>query len=232
MNVVVTGGSKGIGKSIAKQFFDAGHSVIICARNEKTLIETQEVIDTKQSGRLNVFTCDLSKEEDINAFSKYIHQHFETVDILVNNTGVFLPGSILEEADSNYIQQMNTNVFSAYLLSKLLLPLLLKSNNGQIFNICSVASIKAYPNGGSYGISKFALLGFTKTLREELKTKGIKVTAVMPGATFTSSWEGVDLPEDRFMPADDVAQMVYAISQLSKQSVVEEIIMRPQLGDI
>lgn len=232
MNVVVTGGSKGIGKSIAKQFFDAGHQVIICGRNKETLIETQSEIDQTQSGRLNIFVCDLSKETDIHSFSQYIHQQFSAVDILVNNTGVFIPGSILDEADTNYITQMNTNVFSAYLLCKSLIDLIQQSANGQIFNICSVASIKAYPNGGSYGISKFALLGFTKTLREELKDKGIKVTAVMPGATFTSSWEGVDLPEDRFMPSEDVAQMVYSISQLSKQSVVEEIIMRPQLGDI
>ena len=98
--------------------------------------------------------------------------------------------------------------------------------------MCSIASIKAYPNGASYAMTKFALLGFSKVLREELKQHGIRVTAVMPGATLTDSWAGVDLPKDRFMTAEDVADIVYGTYALSPRSVVEEIIIRPQLGDI
>ncbi|HRB92355.1 MAG TPA: SDR family NAD(P)-dependent oxidoreductase, partial [Chitinophagales bacterium] len=87
-------------------------------------------------------------------------------------------------------------------------------------------------NGGSYSISKFALLGFSKTLREELKSYNIKVTSILPGATLTDSWAGVDLPETRFSKAEDIADLVYAITQLSALSVVEELVIRPQLGDI
>ena len=104
--------------------------------------------------------------------------------------------------------------------------------HGHIFNLCSIASIKAYPNGGSYAISKFALLGFSKCLREELKPLGIRVTAVMPGATYTSSWDGVDLPEKRFIPVEDIAETIFSAYKLSGRSVVEEILIRPQLGDI
>jgi short-subunit dehydrogenase len=103
---------------------------------------------------------------------------------------------------------------------------------GHVFNMCSIASIKAYPNGGSYAISKFALLGFSKVLREELKEFNVRVTAVLPGATRTASWDGVDLPEDRFMRAEDVAETVFSAYSISERSVVEEIIIRPQLGDI
>jgi short-subunit dehydrogenase len=98
--------------------------------------------------------------------------------------------------------------------------------------MCSIASIKAYPNGGSYAISKFALLGFSKVLREELKEYGVRVTAVLPGATRTASWDAIDLPEDRFMRAEDVAETVFSAYSISERSVVEEIIIRPQLGDI
>jgi hypothetical protein len=90
----------------------------------------------------------------------------------------------------------------------------------------------AYSNGGSYAISKFALLGFSKCLRSELKGHGIRVTAVMPGATLTESWRGTDLNEDRFMKAEDVAETIYSAYTLSDRSVVEEIILRPQLGDL
>ena len=90
----------------------------------------------------------------------------------------------------------------------------------------------AYENGGSYCISKFALYGMSKVLREELKESKIKVTSVLPGATFTASWEGADIPEERFMKARDVAEMVYSTFKLSPQSVVEDLLIRPQLGDL
>src|SRR5258708_12146720 len=82
-------------------------------------------------------------------------------------------------------------------------------HSGDIFNICSVASLKAYPNGGAYGISKYALAGFSANLREEMKSHGIKVTAVYPRAAFTDSWAGSGLDPQRFMTAADVAGMVF-----------------------
>ncbi|MEK7198799.1 MAG: SDR family NAD(P)-dependent oxidoreductase, partial [Bacteroidota bacterium] len=91
---------------------------------------------------------------------------------------------------------------------------------------------QAYANGGSYSISKFALLGFSKNLREELKPHGIKVTAVCPGATLSGSWDGFEIDPQRIMEAEDIAKMVYAATLLSPQAVVEDIIMRPQPGDL
>lgn len=98
--------------------------------------------------------------------------------------------------------------------------------------MCSIASKIAYPNGGSYSISKFALLGFSKVLREELKPTGIKVTSILPGATWSNSWAGVDLPEDRLMQAHDIAIPVWSALSMSPSAVVEEITIRPQLGDL
>jgi short-subunit dehydrogenase len=92
--------------------------------------------------------------------------------------------------------------------------------------------LNAYANGGAYSISKFALLGFSKNLREEMKPNGIKVTAVLPGATMSASWKGANIDPERIMVANDIATMVYAASQLSPQAVVEDIILRPQLGDL
>ena len=109
---------------------------------------------------------------------------------------------------------------------------MIAAKRGHIFTICSIASLHAYANGGSYSISKFALLGFSKNLREELKPYGIKVTAVCPGATMSASWDGFEVDPKRIMEADDVAKMVYAASQLSPMAVVEDIIMRPQFGDL
>jgi short-subunit dehydrogenase len=110
--------------------------------------------------------------------------------------------------------------------------MMLSQNKGHIFNMCSVASEKAYPNGGSYSISKFALLGFSKNLREELKPKGIKVTSILPGATWSDSWAGFEGPEERLMQARDVAEVVLAALRMSASAVMEDIVLRPQLGDL
>jgi short-subunit dehydrogenase len=123
-------------------------------------------------------------------------------------------------------------LYSAYYTSRGIAPGMREAKSGHIFNMCSIASIKAYPNGGSYAISKFAMLGLSKMLREELKEFGVRVTSVLPGATLTASWEGTDLPNERFMDPQDVAEVVWGAYGLSKRSVVEEILIRPQLGDL
>ena len=148
----------------------------------------------------------------------------------MNNAGVFLPGALGEEAEGGLEQMINTNLYSAYHLTRAILPAMLPQKKGHIFNMCSIASKIAYPNGGSYSISKFALLGFSKVLREELKEEGIKVTAILPGATWSNSWAGVELPESRLMQANDIAIAVVAALKMSPSAVVEDIVIRPQLG--
>jgi short-subunit dehydrogenase len=153
-------------------------------------------------------------------------------DVLINSAGQFIPGSVYNEPEGALEKTIEINLYSAYHLTRLLLPKMMEAKRGHIFNICSIASIKAYHNGGAYSISKFALLGFGKNLREEMKPHNIKVTSVIPGAAYTDSWSSSGIDSKRMMEADDVAKMVYAASQLSPQACVEEIIMRPQLGDL
>lgn len=227
MNIVITGASRGIGKAIVEKFAKESHRVIVCSRDEAKLAELKNNNDN-----ITTFVCDVSKKDEIIKFGYFVLSEFDNVHILINNAGIFLPGKILQEENGVLEQTINTNLYSAYYLTKIIAPKMMKQNNGFIFNMCSVASLKAYENGGSYSISKFALLGFSKTLREELKQHNIKVTSIMPGATFTDSWNGTDLPESRFSKPEDIADLVYAITQLSALSVVEEIVIRPQLGDI
>jgi short-subunit dehydrogenase len=227
MNAVITGASRGIGKAIAAAFLSNGHSVIACSRSEEKLHELKA-----SHPSIIPFACDISVKEEVARLSSFVLETFHTVDVLVNNAGVFFPGYLIDEEDGVLEKMLDTNLFSAYHLTRKLAPSMIVAKSGCIVNICSVASLKAYANGGSYSISKFALLGFTKTLREELKEHNIKVTAIMPGATFTDSWAASGLPEERFSKPEDIAQLVYAITQLSGQSVVEDIVIRPQLGDI
>jgi NADP-dependent 3-hydroxy acid dehydrogenase YdfG len=137
-----------------------------------------------------------------------------------------------EEEDGTIEYLMETNVYSAYYLTRYLLPQMMKRKSGHIFNICSIAALKAYKYGGSYSITKYAMAGLSVNLRDEMREYGVKVTAVYPGAVYTASWEGSGIPAERMMTAEDIADMIYTSSSLSPQACVEEIVIRPQLGDL
>jgi len=123
------------------------------------------------------------------------------VDVLVNNAGGFIPGFIYNEEDGELEKMIESNLYSAYYITKGLIGSMIKKNQGHIFNIESIAAKIPYTRGSSYSVAKFALHGFTKVLREEMKEYGIKVTSVLPGATFTKSWESTGIPPDRFINA-------------------------------
>lgn len=232
MNIIITGASKGIGKAVAEQFAAAGHTLLLCSRGEKALYDTMSAIQTQYPQcTVKARPVDLSVTDEVKAFGEWC-LGFGVPDVLVNNAGQFLPGSIHNEPEGILEQMIGTNLYSAYHLTRSLVPAMMKAKKGHIFNICSIASLTAYPNGGSYSISKFALLGFSKNLREEMKPHGVKVTAVCPGATMSASWDGFEIDPQRIMEAVDIAKMIYAASQLSAMAVVEDIVLRPQLGDL
>lgn len=220
--IVVTGGTKGIGRAIADRFINEGFDAVICARTTDGVVGPNRI----------PFAADLSVRADVGKLVDFITDMSRPVAVLVNNTGIFLPGQVLDEAEGVLEKTIETNVYSAYHLTRGLVGDMIARREGHIFMMGSTASITAYTNGGSYCISKFALLGMSRVLREELKPHGVKVTTLLPGATLTASWEGTDLPEDRFMKPADVADTIWAAFSLSKSAVVEEILMRPQLGDI
>lgn len=232
MNILITGASKGIGKAIAQQFAEAGHTLLLGSRGEKALYDTMAELQTSYPQcTVKAMPVDMGVKEEAIQFGVWSLQ-FGVPDIIINNAGQFLPGSLYNETDGLLEQMIEVNLYSAYHLTRTLLPVMMEAKKGHIFNICSIASLNAYPNGGSYSISKFALLGFSKNLREEMKPHGIKVTAVCPGATMSASWDGFEIDPNRIMQTDDIAKMIFAASQLSPMAVVEDIIMRPQLGDL
>lgn len=231
MKVIITGATKGIGRAIAETFAKEGADLAICARTTADLEAFKTDFNSKYPN-IEVFTqsVDMSDKAAVLQFAEAIKSKWGQIDVLVNNAGLFIPGEVSKEEDGALEKMIETNLYSAYHLTRALLPTI--GSKGHIFNMCSIASVIAYPNGGSYSISKFALLGFSKVLREELKEQEIKVTAILPGATWSASWAGVDLPESRLMQANDIANAVVGAWKMSPSAVVEEIIIRPQLGDL
>jgi short-subunit dehydrogenase len=233
MNFIITGATKGIGRSIAEKVSSEGHNVCVCSRSESDLKDMQKVwAEHYPNTSLYTMPADMSIKTQVLAFGDFAIEKMETIDVLINNAGVFFPGLLMEEEDGALEKMMETNLYSAYHLTRKIIPHMDNGKASYIVNMASIASLLAYPNGGSYSISKFALRGFSMVLREELKEQNIKVTTVMPGATWSNSWAGVDLPESRLMQASDIAEAVWSIFQMSPAAVVEELILRPQLGDL
>ena len=230
----MTGGSQGIGRALVARFLQAGYAVATCARSAADLEQLSTELAPAEPATLHTQPADLSQWSDCQRFGEFVQGLNLPLAALINNAGGFAPGRLQDEpADGSRLREMlASNLLSAYDVTRALLPAFVTQRHGHIFTICSTASLMAYPNGGSYGIAKFALLGFTKTLREELKTQGIRVTAVLPGATLTRSWDGVGEQPERFIRCEDVAEAVFSAFSLSPQAVVEEVLIRPQLGDL
>ena len=232
MNVLITGASRGIGKAVAEIFAANGHDLFLSSRSEVALYKAMEELQTKHpSISIRAKAFDLTDKQQAKDLGNWC-LNYAVPDILVNNAGLFEPGSIYNEPEGTLESQLAINVSSAYHLTRTLLPQMMVRRSGHIFNVCSIASLDAYKNGGAYSISKFAMYGFSKNLREEMKPYNIKVTSVHPGAAYTDSWEGFDNSSKRIMEAGDIAKMIYASTQLSTGACVEDIVMRPQLGDL
>ncbi|MGE7773257.1 SDR family oxidoreductase [Chitinophaga sp. NPDC101104] len=234
MYAIITGASKGIGKAVAEKLAAEGFDVAICARGVQELEATARGIrEQSPAARVLALPVDMGDKQAVLAFADAVRREFgDAPAILVNNAGIFVPGAVHEEEDGHLEKMMAVNLYSAYHLTRAFIPAMKSAKKGHVFNLCSTASHKAYPNGGSYSITKFALLGFSKNLREEMKPHGVKVTSISPGPVLTASWEGFDGPEDRLMEPADVASMLWAAYNLSAQAVIEDILMRPQLGDL
>ena len=230
---IVTGATQGMGKVIAEKLLAEGFSIAVCARNKSKLQALQrEWNEQYPEASVIIYDADMSIKEEADAFADTVLANFPEIDLLVNNAGMYLPGTIGEEAEGMLEKMIGINLYSAYNLTRKILPSMKENMRGQIFNMCSIASLRAYPNGGSYSISKYALLGFSDNLREELKPYNIKVTAICPGATYTPSWEGSGVEPERIMEAADVANMLWGAYNLSAQANVETIVMRPVKGDL
>jgi short-subunit dehydrogenase len=233
MKIVITGASRGLGFSIAEAFATEGHDLYLTARSEVRLYNALESLMSRFPDQIiKAKPFDLALKQGALDFGKWVLDQGVEPDMLINNAGSFEPGRIYDEPDGQLENMLNINLFSAYHLTRVLLPAMIKRKSGHIFNISSIAALLAYPNGGSYSISKFALTGFSKNLRDELKPYLIKVTCIYPGAVYTDSWSGSGVAPGRIMKPSDIADTIVQISKLSPQAVVEELVIRPLEGDL
>jgi len=231
-NIIITGASRGLGKAIAEIFAENGHNLYLTAMHETRLYKaTEELLNKYPEVVIKAKPYDLSKKQQAQAFGEWCLKNCSP-DILVNNAGNFTGANTYNEEEGALEEMIETNLYSAYHLTRVIVRAMIEKKNGHIFNMSSIAGLKAYPNGGSYSISKFALRGFSVNLREELKSYNIKVTTVFPGAAYTDSWAASGLEKKRFMEAENIAKIIFATSQLSPQACGEDIVGSPEAREI
>ncbi|MDQ0637747.1 short-subunit dehydrogenase [Pedobacter sp. W3I1] len=226
MKAVITGATKGIGRAIAIKFAQNGYDLILVARGLDELEKFQREL-TPYGNAVFTQVADCSVKEEVYAFLNSTAINLDHVDVLVNNIGIFLPGSMLDEDDETFEKQQHLNTNASYYISKFFGKKMRSAKRGHIFNICSVASKAPVKNGGSYSVTKAAMLSLNHVLRQELAPHNVKVTAFLPGSTKTSSWEGTTIPDEKFVQPDDIAETLFTILNLSKGVNVDEVLITP-----
>lgn len=233
MNAIVTGTTKGIGNAIVRHLAAQNFNIVLCARNQQELdAQLAELREAYPKLRFYGMKADMENMTDVKEFANFSLKCLGSADVLVNNAGLYIPSELLQEAEPSLERQMKVNVYAPHYLSKFIAENMKLNAAGHIFNICSIASINPVLSAGSYSISKAALLSLTKVLREALMPFGIKVTAILPGATLTDSWAGTTLPSERFIAPEDVAISIINCLQMSAGANVDEVLIRPLKGEI
>jgi len=231
--VVITGASQGIGAAIAEAFArDVPDTrLALVARTERKLKDIAERCRAR-GAKAEVFPCDVAYDDAVAHMAGVVKERLGVPDVLVNNAGSFAPGGVLEMSPADFREQVDVNLTSAFLVTHAFLKQMVERGSGDVFFTASVASIVGYPRSVAYGAAKHGMLGLARALRAETQEMGIRVVSLLPGATYTDSWAASGLPEDRFMPPEDLARLTVAIHQMSRRTVVEEILLRPQMGDV
>jgi short-subunit dehydrogenase len=231
MNVLITGATKGIGRAIALNMAANGHDLALCARNVKDLeLLRNQILNFYPERNVYFKMTDCSMKSEVLDFAAFSLESLGQIDVLVNNVGIFTESRILEEDDDALESHMKTNVYSAYYLYKKIAPQMKERGKGFIFNICSVASIETIVNAGTYCVTKSALLSLNNIMREELMDGQVKVTAILPGSTLTSSWDGSSISPDKFIQPEDVALVIEQIMKMSNGANVDQILIKPLHG--
>ncbi len=232
MLVIVSGASQGIGEAIALAFArEPGTHLALLARGAAQLERVAAACRAAGAGA-SAHRCDLTVEAEVAQVASRLLGEHGVPEVVVANAGRFHPGSLADTDLAAFHDQLDVNLTSAFLTTRAFLPAMVERGHGHFFYLASVASIRAYPGGAAYTVAKHGLLGLARQAREETRATGVRVTAVLPGATLTPSWDGVPIPPERLMPAADVAEAVVAAWRLSERTVVEEILLRPQEGDV
>lgn len=223
---LVTGGSRGIGKAIAQKLAELGANVAICGRDENALKESEEMLS--QFGvKTYAQKADVTNAEEITEFVSRTEEKIGPLKILVNNVGIGAFGAVHEKSESDWDKALDTNLKSVFLVSRAVVPGMIRRGGGDIVNISSLAGKSAFAGGGLYCASKWGLQGLSGCMAEELREHGIRVSVVNPGSVATEFAGRGPKDSTKVLLPEDVAHAVGMIVTQGPQSFLSEISLRP-----
>ncbi|MGH9738257.1 MAG: SDR family oxidoreductase [Candidatus Acidiferrales bacterium] len=223
---LITGGSRGIGLAIAHRLASMGARVSLCARDAKRLESAAN--ECKRAGSEAIAVpADVSKAADVAKLVETTERQLGPVEILVNNAGVGHFGPIQNAQESNWDEVLDTNLKAVFLLSRAVVAGMVRMGTGHIVNIASLAGKNVFAGGGIYCASKWGLLGLSGCMAEDLRTLGIRVSAICPGSVATEFGFPGGRDRSKMLQPGDVAHAVAMILTQAPQSFISEISMRP-----
>jgi NAD(P)-dependent dehydrogenase (short-subunit alcohol dehydrogenase family) len=229
---VITGGSRGIGLAIARALAQQGCNLVITGRQLAPLEKVGREL-ARSGVRVMVKVCDVRSPESVEGLAASVKRQFGRVDLLVNNAGIAHASLPVEKLSyEEWKDVIETNLTGVFLLTRAILPLMRRG--GTLVNNLSVAAKRTFQGWAAYNASKHGALGLTDTLREELRPRGIRVMALLPGATDTDIWDAPwpNAPRRKMMSAETVAQAVLDALLLPANSTVEELTIMPTAGSL
>ncbi|MFA7330347.1 MAG: SDR family oxidoreductase [Candidatus Delongbacteria bacterium] len=231
--VLISGGGSGIGLACARRLLAAGERVLFCGRNRERLEAALRGLEAEYPGQVTARVCDVSRAADVAALGQWLRAEALPIDVLVNNAGLFVAGSLLKAEEEQAQAMWETQVLGPWRLLKICAdPALRQGRPLRVINVISVTALKAYAACGFYGATKAALASLMDTARAELRDKGVGISNVYPGATETPIWGDRELDYSKMMDADAVAAAVQACADASSRALVEELVLRPAGGDL
>ena len=225
---VVTGGTKGIGRGIAEALARSGVNVCISARKAEDIEETVAALRDLGEARVIGFTCNVRDHAQVKSLFEHTTAEFGRLDILINNAGIGIFGSVEKTSPEDFRAVLETNVFGVFYCCHEAIPLMKERGGGYIINISSLAGTNAHPQMAAYNASKFGLNGFSEALMQEVRHDGIKVSYIMPGSVNTEF--GGDSPSAekswQLRPAD-IARVVLDLLHHDERSLPSRVEIRP-----
>ncbi len=230
---LITGASSGIGKATTLAFAKAGIDVALVSRSQEKL---QAVASAAQETGVEAkaYPLDLAQISQVQERISAIAADFGSIDILVNNAGMGYTGALSETPLEDWLQVMNLNLTSAFQCILGILPMMRAHQRGTIINVASVAAQQPFPNWGAYSVSKAGVIALSKTLAQEERAHGIRVTAICPGSVNTEFWDtetvNINFDRESMLTPEIVAQSILHTALLPEQAVVEELTLMPSAG--
>lgn len=229
---LVTGGSRGIGFGIAEELAEMGYGLFLVAKDVKRLKRAAEVLERRHGITVRYAACDLSSTRSIDSLYRTVASKVKTLDVLVDNAGVYISGGTASASMGKFDRIFSVNMRGMFYLTKRMLPFIMRGKTKRIILTSSIWAWDSYPTDGRedgtiYSISKWAVRGWARSLRAELKKHRIGVTVIYPGETLTDEWRGSGIPAERFMKPGDLGKIVRAVLSTGPGTVIEEVTVRP-----